>query len=462
MSAIPGTKPSRILSVDMLRGLTIFVMIFANFGFMGSPWFMRHYDHRAFSGVTYVDYVFGVFLVLVGVSIPLAFRKYGDTWRENSKAAWHILLRGASMLFIGLLLINTPNLEKMGDWSFMHRYWALMGFEEDAFGWLAQDCWRVLVVTGVVLLFAQILVDDYRFRWLQLGLRALGAGILIFYMARFVPANIIDPLSERYLESPWYRQLWRCVMFNEGNWLRGGWWEIIGLIGWGYMGGALMYLFVRKTPEFIYLALFFMFMVSVSGKFQRFEGMEYLARFAPGIGHYSMFTLLGAGLGAAMLRCGHDHKLMLKMLFRGLILMLLLSALTTPLAGLSPAAATGQDLWEGSIYRFFFGLGKNGATLGWLFTTGVVCLALWIIFYLLIDVWKRDNFLIRFLCNVGSVPLTAYIFQFLFFALIRATGWLRFPADYSMATSLAVCLVVTVGICYLAVFCKKHKFTIKL
>ena len=462
MSAIPAQKPARILSVDMLRGLAIFVMIFANFGFMDSPWFMRHYDYRAFGSLTYVDYVFSMFLVLVGISIPLAFRKYGDTWRDNGKAIFNILLRGVSMLFIGLLLINRPNLAEMGDWSFMHKYWLMVGFDPASFSWLAEESWRVVVVTGVVLLFAQILVDDYRFRWLQLGLRALGAGILIFYMANFVPASITKTLSESYLELPWYRQIWRCVLFGEGNWLRGEWWEIIGLIGWGYMGGALTYLFVRKTPEFIYLGFIFMLMVAISCRFQRFAEFEYLVRFAPSISTFSMFTLLGAGLGAAMLRYGHDHKLMLKMLFRALALMLLLSVLTTPFAGLGTAMADGQAIWNGSLYRFFFAMSKEEATLGWLFTTGVVCLVLWIIFYLIIDVWKRDNFLIRFLCDVGSVPLTAYIFQFLFFSLIRVSGWLRFPASYNLVTSLAVCILVTIGICWLAVFCKKHKFNIKL
>ena len=123
MNNITPAKTTRVISVDILRGITIFVMIFANFGFMDSPWFMRHYDYRAFSAATYVDYIFSMFLLLVGISIPLAFKKYGDSFKDNMKAIAHVIIRSASLLFIGLLLINQPNLEKMGDWSFLHGFW---------------------------------------------------------------------------------------------------------------------------------------------------------------------------------------------------------------------------------------------------------------------------------------------------------------------------------------------------
>ena len=69
MNNITPAKTTRVISVDILRGITIFVMIFANFGFMDSPWFMRHYDYRAFSAATYVDYIFSMFLLLVVLTL---------------------------------------------------------------------------------------------------------------------------------------------------------------------------------------------------------------------------------------------------------------------------------------------------------------------------------------------------------------------------------------------------------
>ena len=185
MNNITPAKTTRVISVDILRGITIFVMIFANFGFMDSPWFMRHYDYRAFSAATYVDYIFSMFLLLVGISIPLAFKKYGDSFKDNMKAIAHVIIRSASLLFIGLLLINQPNLEKMGDWSFLHGFWDWTGAEN--YTWVATCAWRALMTAGIILAFNQTTADDYRWRRISLALRAVGWGILIYYMIVFVP-----------------------------------------------------------------------------------------------------------------------------------------------------------------------------------------------------------------------------------------------------------------------------------
>ena len=390
MNNITPAKTTRVISVDILRGITIFVMIFANFGFMDSPWFMRHYDYRAFSAATYVDYIFSMFLLLVGISIPLAFKKYGDSFKDNLRAIAHVIIRSASLLFIGLLLINQPNLEKMGDWSFLHGFWDWTGAEN--YTWVATCAWRALMTAGIILAFNQTTADDYRWRRISLALRAVGWGILIYYMIIFVPQytqNIPLELQEKPL---WYRA-WRCVFFDQGNWLRGGWWEIIGLIGWGYLGASLAYLFVRKFPELLYLVMTFFLIVALSGMYGRFEGYEWLSRYAQRIGTYSFIVTLGVGAGTMLLRSSGNHKAMLSMMGKFLIMCLLLSALTTPLAGLGANGAEAEDLWYGSIYRFLFGLNKNESTLGWLFTTGVIGAALWMVFYIICDIWKRDNFI---------------------------------------------------------------------
>ena len=65
-----SAKLPRVESIDLLRGLTMVLMIFANFGFMDAPWYMRHfYPYDAFFGVTYVDFIFPMFLLLIGISV---------------------------------------------------------------------------------------------------------------------------------------------------------------------------------------------------------------------------------------------------------------------------------------------------------------------------------------------------------------------------------------------------------
>src|SRR5947207_5882099 len=93
----------RVISVDVLRGIVMFMMVFVNdvAGVHATPWWMRHFDEagRGPSGMTFVDVVFPAFLFIVGVSIPLAIesrRLRGESWIS----IWfHIALRTAALLF---------------------------------------------------------------------------------------------------------------------------------------------------------------------------------------------------------------------------------------------------------------------------------------------------------------------------------------------------------------------------
>ena len=64
----------RIISIDALRGITIFVMIFVNelASVKNVPQWMKHMPADA-DAMTFVDIVFPSFLFIVGMSIPFAF-----------------------------------------------------------------------------------------------------------------------------------------------------------------------------------------------------------------------------------------------------------------------------------------------------------------------------------------------------------------------------------------------------
>lgn len=453
------TKPARILSVDMLRGLVIFAMLFANFGFKESPWYMRHYEpYSVFSNATYVDYVFSMFLIMVGISIPLAFRKYGDDWKSNLKLIGHILLRGCSMLFIGALFISQINYEAMPQiFGWLDFAWQGEG-RSAAAG--VTSCWVVFKVFAVILLFNQLKIDDYRARWASLILRAIGGGMLLYYMIVYVPMYPME-VSEAHKNSYWFIRCYESLFLGYGNWLRGGWWEIIGLIGWAYMSSGLLYMFIRKNSEMIYLMLFFLFYVTISGQYGHFDGIPFIGRYWNALSKQAMLCMLGAGLGAMMLKAKGDTKAMFGMLTRFAIIMLFFSFLSSPWLGLVEEPA---DYVYGSKYQFLFAINKNAGTMGWIFTTGLFCSLLWMLFYLVCDVLKQNNFAVKFLVAVGSVPLTAYIFQSLFFNLVGITGILDFR--YAPGTPIWVSIIVTflntVFICGMAVLCKKYKFQLKL
>ena len=64
-------KPPRILSVDILRGLTIALMILVNTPGDGRVAYAQ-LEHAKWNGFTLTDLVFPTFLFLVGVSIILS------------------------------------------------------------------------------------------------------------------------------------------------------------------------------------------------------------------------------------------------------------------------------------------------------------------------------------------------------------------------------------------------------
>lgn len=92
---------TRILSIDVLRGLTIFLMIVVNtpgsWNYVYAP--LRH---SAWNGCTPTDLVFPSFLFVVGLSMSISFRKLDPAHKRP--ILLKLLKRAALIFLIGLLL----------------------------------------------------------------------------------------------------------------------------------------------------------------------------------------------------------------------------------------------------------------------------------------------------------------------------------------------------------------------
>ncbi len=115
---------NRIVSLDILRGITIAFMIMVNYnggigngaGGTTSWWFMNHAD---WIGLTPTDLVFPTFLFVIGVSIVYAFEARLSKGATRASLVKHTLSRTAILIFFGFLVNNFPFGEiKNGAWQF--------------------------------------------------------------------------------------------------------------------------------------------------------------------------------------------------------------------------------------------------------------------------------------------------------------------------------------------------------
>src|SRR3954471_15112710 len=109
----PAVSPPRIMSIDALRGFVMFTMIFVNdlAGADGGivPNWMKHASDirpRISNGMTFVDLVFPGFLFIVGLSIPFALGGRLARGERGWRLLPHVLVRTASLLLLGMLMMN--------------------------------------------------------------------------------------------------------------------------------------------------------------------------------------------------------------------------------------------------------------------------------------------------------------------------------------------------------------------
>lgn len=195
---------TRVLSVDIFRGLTMLVMIFVNdlASVKGLPWWNYHMPRGA-NGMTYVDVVFPAFLFIVGMSIPLAISRRLAKGGSMLQLWRHILLRFASLAVLGIFIANWGKLDPQLA-GVSKRVWSLTGF------------------AGAILLWNVYPSSPGR-QPLHKALRAAGFAMLFAMLAVFR----------------------RAGPDGQPAWLDFSYWEILGLIARAYLAACILYVPTR-------------------------------------------------------------------------------------------------------------------------------------------------------------------------------------------------------------------------
>ncbi len=195
-------KGNRVLSIDILRGLTLFLMLFVNDLYVpGVPQWLVH-TKADFDGMGLADWVFPGFLFMVGMAVPFAIQsrlKMGDT---TPRVLVHIFIRTISLLIIGVFMMNVSRLNT-----------EISG--------ISTDLWAVFVYISVFLVWNQYQKLNQS---LTIILKVAGVAGLVILAAVF-----------------------RSGTPENTGWMTTGWWGILGLIGWGYFVAAIVYLICKDN-----------------------------------------------------------------------------------------------------------------------------------------------------------------------------------------------------------------------
>lgn len=215
-------KSARIKSIDIFRALTMLLMIFVNdlWSLSNIPEWLEHTEADE-DGMGLADVVFPAFLFIVGLSIPYAIKNRINKGDSSIRILTHILERSVALLVMGLFMVNLENINDSD--LLINKY-----------------VWEILMALAFILIW-----NNYQGKVF---------GKIPEYVMKLAGLVILVFLAVIYRG-------------NSGNgyvWMRIHWWGILGLIGWGYMMSAIIYLLLRNRPVWIALACIVFYLLNIN------------------------------------------------------------------------------------------------------------------------------------------------------------------------------------------------------
>lgn len=369
---------NRVYAVDVLRGLTILLMIFVNevSGIRNLPQWLHHMPHGA-DGMTMVDWVFAGFLFIVGMSIPLALNsriQKGDSFWQLQK---HILVRTLALLVLGVFMVNAEG---------EHKANAMI---------ISMGVWSLLLYIFVILVW-----NIYTFKnkvWTYV-LRGLGIGGLIFLAVIYRGEDGVETMHPK-------------------------WWGILGLIGWSYLFASVVYQLTRGNKYYLALAVLVCTLIYAAGKTSVSETYTILHWTRGQTGNSTHVAIALCGMILTLLFLAQQEA---KTLQRRVVESLIFAALL---------------LVAGYFLRPYFFVAKLGATPSWGFYSSAIAIVAFLFLYWVTDV-KMVNRWTNFFRPAGSQPLLTYIIPFIMWALYSTFHFYPLPEEFRIGvTGVVYCLI---------------------
>jgi predicted acyltransferase len=103
---VATTAPQRLISLDVVRGITIAFMIMVNNN--GGPGSWGFMNHAQWNGLTATDLVFPTFVLVVGAAIAFSFESRLKRGATRTQLAWHTVKRAVILFLFGIVVNNFP------------------------------------------------------------------------------------------------------------------------------------------------------------------------------------------------------------------------------------------------------------------------------------------------------------------------------------------------------------------
>jgi len=354
------TNYNRISSIDIMRGLTLVLMLFVNdLNMSVAPAWI---GHRAaeFDGMGLADWVFPGFLFIVGMAIPFAFSKRLSAGQSTYDLSRHIVTRSVSLIIIGVLMLNSGRVNP-----------ELTG--------ISKNLWAILMYIAIFLFWNDYPDKENKFFTIT-GLKLLSLAIFVFLVFKFRSGKIEE---------------------NNGS-LITSWWGILGLIGWAYLVSAFTYVLCRDSIfKTTLVAVFFLIMNMLSS----WKLLGFLDPFKSifGViigGNNPLIVLTGMIAGLIIIKIPSNEFRKIILVFTGLGVLYLIS---------------------GFFLRRWFIISKIQATPSWGMICSGISMLVFILLYWIADVKGKIRWA-EFLRPAGENSLTTYIAPDIIYYLIWSSG----------------------------------------
>ncbi|MBS1917283.1 MAG: DUF5009 domain-containing protein [Bacteroidetes bacterium] len=353
------TLPRRLLSIDIFRAVTMFLMIFVN-----DLWSIKDFpewlDHAAKMDdkLGFADTIFPAFLFIVGLSIPFAIIARQAKGDSQNKILLYILTRSFALLLMGVFHVNLENYDRVN---------AL----------LPRPYWQICITVSFFLIWLDYSPSFAKRK--KMFLQGLGVILLI--------AMAIIYKGERK---------------GEEVWMRPQWWGILGLIGWAYLLCSIIFLYSKERllPLVAVLAFFLLFNISWNAGW--LNQIKSLRPYVWIVGDASMPALTMAGV-------------VLSVLYRKL-------APTNAKMFWASAVGIGLFMLIGGFaLRPLGGISKIRATPSWVMICTAISTFCFLFFIFLIDIKQKQNWF-ALIKPAGTSTLTAYLLPYIHYAIYNIFG----------------------------------------